>query len=140
MLEAALYTAVGVAACSALAGSRTAWILLGSVAFCLLLDRIGADFIPVVWMLFDLVVVFLIVRHAMTAADCVIIALFIPAWVFYLLPDQERYVGSVIVTAFQLLLTAPFERLTAIPPKVRTWLRRDDYFDRLVAHARLAGA
>jgi hypothetical protein len=139
MLEAALYAALCCALLSALAGNRTALVLLASVAFCLVLGEVGVAFQPVLWMMFDLVAVILIVRRDMTAADCVVIALFIPAWIFYLFPAADRYAGSVLITVVQLLLTAPFHKTPSVPPRIRAWLRRDDYFDRLAAHVRLAG-
>lgn len=139
MLEGALYAAIGCAACSALFGCRTAWVLLASVAFCLALDQAGVPFMPVYWMLFDLVVVLLLLRPTMTHADCVIVALFIPAWLFYFMPDEQRYVGSMLVTVIQLMLTAPVEKVRFVPAKISGWLRRDDIYDKLVVHARLAG-
>jgi len=139
MLDAALYAALGVAACSALWGSRAAWVLLASVTFCLALNEARVPFHPILWMLFDLVVVLLIVRPKMTHADCVILALFIPAWVFYLMPQDDRYFGSMLVTIAQLFLTAPIERVRFIPARARAWFGRDDAFDRFVAHGRLAG-
>lgn len=139
MLEAALYTALGCAAISALAGSRTAWVLLASVAFCLALGEAGVPFHPVYWMMFDLVVVAFIIRPKMTHADCAILSLFIPAWVFYLLPDDQRYLGSMLVTIAQLFLTAPVDRVRGVPEGVRKWFRTSDIYDKLVAHVRLAG-
>lgn len=139
MLETALYIALAVAACSALAGSRTAWILLASVAFCLALDQWGVPFNPVLWMLFDSVVVLLIVRPKMTHADCTVLALFIPAWLLYQMPDEQRYVGSMLVTIAQLVCSVEPAKIYSAPARYRAWLASDNKFDRLVAHVRLAG-
>lgn len=122
------------------ANNRTAWVLLASAGLCLALARAHVPFNPVIWMLIDLAVILLIVRPKMTYPDCVILALFAPAWVFYLLPDAARYGGSLVVVVVQFLLTAPLHRLAFLPAKARRWLSADDAFDRLVAHVRLAGA
>ena len=87
--------------------NRTAWVMLASVSLCLALDAAGVQFLFIVWMMFDALVVLAIIRRSMTTTDCAIIALFIPAWVFYLAPDPWRYYGAATVTIAQLLLTLP---------------------------------
>jgi hypothetical protein len=132
--EVLFWLAVACGVVSASTGNRTAWALLASVALCLGLDSAGVPFNFVLWLLIDLVVILVIIRPTMTVADCVILALFIPAWVGYLLPDAQRFqIGFVVVVA-QLLLTFPAETvrraLTSFykPPD-------DGGYDRMVAHA-----
>ena len=103
---------------------------LASVGLCFAFDHFGVPFNFVVWMLIDLAVVAVIIRPAMTAADCIVIALFIPAWCFYLLPAETRFAGSFAVVVAQLVLTFPVEALRGA--LVRLWARRgDDHFDRM---------
>lgn len=138
-LEVALYAAMGCAAISALAGCRTAWVLLAGVVFCFALDWAEVPFNPVLWMLFDLVLVLLILRPEMTPADCVILSLFIPGWVFYQLPDDERYAGALAVTVIQLLLSVSPSEIKSAPARYRAWFASDNKFDKLVAAIRPAG-
>jgi hypothetical protein len=117
-MEAALYLALGCAAVSALAGNRTAWILLASVAFCLGLDWAGAPFNVVRWLIFDTIAMSLILALSkLDRTDWAILALFFAGWAAYGLPDPYRYTGSMAVTILQLLLTFPrreaFSRLVA---------------------------
>jgi hypothetical protein len=91
-------------------------------------------------MLSDIVVVWFLLRAEMTNADVVIIALFIPAWVFYLLPDQQRYAGSAAVVIAQLLLSVDPGKIASAPNRFRAWWHRHRNFDEMVAHVRLAGA
>lgn len=106
-MQAALFAALGCAIWSALTGNRTAWLLLASAALCLGLDAAEVEFHFVWWLLIDAAVALLIIRPTMTKADCVILALFIPAWAFYLVPDPHRYTGAMLVAIAQLLLTFP---------------------------------
>jgi hypothetical protein len=139
ILQALLYAALGCAVLSAVVGNRTAWVLLASAAFCLALDQAHVPFHPVYWMMFDLVAAVLIIRRDMSHADCVVLSLFIPAWVFYFMPNEQRYLGSALVAIVQLFLTAPLEKLRFVPTRVRAWFGDSGIYDKMVAHVRLAG-
>lgn len=133
-LAVVFWLAVACAVVSAATRNRTAWALLASVGLCFALDYLGAPFNFVLWMLIDLAVVLVIIRPTMTKTDCVIIALFIPAWCFYLLPADTRFWGSFVVVVAQLVLTFPVEALRSA--LVSLWRNSDNPpFDRLVAHA-----
>jgi hypothetical protein len=130
MLAVVFWLAVACGVVSASTGNRTAWALLASVGLCFAFDHFGVPFNFVVWMLIDLAVVAVIIRPTMTAVDCIVIALFIPAWCFYLLPAETRFAGSFAVVVAQLVLTFPVEALRGA--LVRLWARRgDDHFDRM---------
>lgn len=110
-MEAALYAALGCAAVSALAGNRTSWVLLASVAFCLGLDQAGVPFSVVRWLMFDTIAMALILLLSrLNWTDWAILALFFVGWAFYCLPDPYRHTGSMAVTILQLLLTFPLTR------------------------------
>lgn len=112
-MEAALYLALGCAAVSALAGNRTAWVLLASVAFCLGLDAAGVPFSVVRWLILDTLAMSLILLLSrLDRTDWIILALFFAGWAAYGLPDPYRYYGSVAVTILQLLLTFPLREAT----------------------------
>lgn len=111
MTQIVFWLALACGVVSAATGNRTAWALLASVGLCFGFEYFAIPFNFVVWMLIDLAVVAAIIRPAMTAADCVILALFIPAWCFYLLPPDTRFVGSFVVVVAQLALTFPVEPL-----------------------------
>lgn len=136
MAEYAFWLAVSCAVAGALCGNRTAWFLLASVVLCLTLEWQGVAFHFISWLLIDLVVVLGIVRPDMTIADDVILVLFIPAWVFYLLPDPERYIGSLIVVCAQLILTFPVERARMATSRLVSAIRsRGDEMKRVAAYA-----
>jgi hypothetical protein len=135
VIEALFWIAVACGVAGALTGNRTAWALLASVAMCLALDSARIEFNFVVWMLIDLAVIFVIVRPGMTYSDVVILALFIPAWAFYVMPDPARFWGSFAVVVAQLLLCAPVASVSA---RARRWwadARDTDHTDLRMAHA-----
>lgn len=113
MIVTALYLALGCAVISAIAKSRTAWVLVPAVAFCLWMAAEGVEFRRAFWVTIDLTAVFLIygVNIKMRLADWAILALFPVAWAFYFLPDPYRYTGTMLVTIVQLLLTFPALRV-----------------------------
>jgi hypothetical protein len=134
MLAVVFWLAVACGCVSALTGNRTAWALLASVGLCFGFGYAEVPFNFVVWVLIDLAVALTIIRPTMTKADCVILALFIPAWCFYLLPPDTRFWGSFVVVVAQLVLTFPAEALrTALAGLLAQ--SDDPPFDRLVAHA-----
>lgn len=134
MIEIVFWLAVACGVVSASTGNRTAWALLASVGLCFALSYAQVPFSFILWLMIDLAVVLVIIRPAMTKTDCVIIALFIPAWCFYLLPPDTRFWGSFVVVVAQLVLTFPVEALRAA--LARLWPQSDDPpFNRLVAHA-----
>lgn len=130
-MQAAFWIAVACGAISALTGNRTAWALLASVAMCIGLDHFAVPFNFVLWILIDLVVILFIIRPTMTATDCVILALFVPAWVFYLLPPEPRFLGGFVVVVMQLLLTFPADVICGAVSRYRAE-RPDDPFDKMV--------
>jgi hypothetical protein len=134
MLAVVFWLAFACGVVSAITGNRTAWALLASVGLCFAFDYAQVPFNFVVWTLIDLAVVGAIIRPKMTAADCVIIALFVPAWCFYLLPADTRFWGSFVVVVAQLVLTFPVEALRTALAGLRA-PSDDPPFDRLVAHA-----
>jgi hypothetical protein len=109
--QIAFWLAVACGVISASTGNRTACALLASVGLCMAFTYLHVPFHFILWLLIDLAVIRVIIRPTMTAADCVILALFFPAWVSYLLPDAERFRISFIVVVAQLLLTFPAEML-----------------------------
>ena len=134
MTGVVFWLAVACGVASAATGNRTAWALLASVGLCFAFDYARVPFNFVLWLLIDLGVVLVIIRPRMTKTDCVILALFIPAWCFYLLPPDTRFWGSFVVVVAQLALTFPVEALRAALAGL--WAQSDDPpFDRLVAHA-----
>lgn len=134
MTEVLLWLAVACGVVSASTGNRTAWALLASLGLCVAFDHAGVPFSFPLWLLIDLAVILVIIRPNTSVADCFILALFIPAWVGYLLPDAQRFqIGFVVVVA-QLLLTFPAAKLwrALFPPPAS---RDDQGFDRMMAHA-----
>lgn len=131
-MQVAFWIAVACGVLGAVTGNRTAWILLASVGLCLALDRYQVPFNFVLWLLIDLVVILAILRPDLTKADCVVLALFVPAWVFYLMPPDTRFTGSFAVVVAQLLLTFPAE---AMRKGVKRFYhgRDHDHFDQMVA-------
>lgn len=125
MLGVVFWLAVACGVVSAATGNRTAVVLLASVGLCLALDYLAVSFSFPLWLLIDLAVVLAIIRPAMTKTDCVIIALFIPAWCFYLLPPETRFWGSFVVVVTQLALTFPlrkvWRRVRSMPHEPDRW-------------------
>jgi hypothetical protein len=109
MIEAAFWLAVACAVAGTFAGNRTAWALLASVGMCLGLEHFAVPFNFFLWLLIDLAVILIIIRPEMTVADVVVLALFIPAWVSYLLPPEPRFGVSMAVVIAQLALVFPAE-------------------------------
>jgi hypothetical protein len=140
MVEAAFWLAVACAVVGAFAGNRTAVVLLASVLLCIGLDQAEVAFNFLFWVLIDCVVILAIVRRGMTYADVAVIALFAPAWVFYLLPDPMRFYGSMAVVIGQLVLTFPAVRLWASLKAYLPSRGGTHPFDELTAHSGLAGA
>jgi hypothetical protein len=134
VIQAVFWLSVACAACGALTRNRTAWVLLASVAFCLGLDAAEVKFHFVFWMLIDTVVVLAIIHPKMTRTDCVILALFIPAWCFYLMPDEARFWGTFVVVVAQLTLTFPVEALRRLLTGLHSRFRAGR-FDEMVCHA-----
>lgn len=139
MLTVIFWLAVACGLAGALARNRTAYALLASIAVCLVMEHYAVPFNFVLWVLIDLVVVLVIIRPALSRTDVIVLALFIPAWVAYLLPEYPRFAISFSVVVAQLALTFPVEPLRR---KLAGWAapRRPGDFDKMVAHARLAGA
>lgn len=140
MVEAAFWLAVACAVTGVLAGNRTAVVLLASALLCVGLDQAEVAFNFLFWLLIDCVVILAIIRRGMSYADVAVIALFAPAWVFYLLPDPLRFYGSVVVVIAQLVLTFPAVRLWGL---LRPYLPSRGVtppFDEFTAHSGLAGA
>jgi L-lactate permease len=94
----------GLAACC---GSRTAAALLLGIGIQTAFSAFGAPFIMPVWVIVDLVVVVLIASPRMTVCDHAVIALFLPAWCFYLIDGWGGYNGSLFVASAQMFLTLP---------------------------------
>jgi hypothetical protein len=134
MLQVVFWLAVACGVISAATGNRTAWVLLASVGLCFAFGELRIPFNFIIWVLIDLAVILAIIRPTMTKADCIILALFVPAWCFYLLPPDPRFWGSFVVVVAQLVFTFPVEALRAALAGL--WVQSGDPpFDRLVAHA-----
>lgn len=135
MIEVVFWLAVACAVLGAMARNRTAIALLGSVMVCMAMNYAQVPFNFVVWMLIDLVIVLVIIHPKMTKVDCVILALFIPAWCFYLLPADTRFWGTFVVVVAQLTLTFPLDALRGALAGL--WRQSsDDPFDKMVAYGR----
>jgi hypothetical protein len=134
MIQVVFWLAVACAVLGALTRNRTAVMLLASALLCLGMNYVQVPFNFVVWMLIDLAVVSGIIHYKMTRTDCVIIALFIPAWCFYLLPAETRFWGTFVVVVAQLALTFPVDATRRILTSLSSRLRPDN-FDKMVAHA-----
>jgi hypothetical protein len=132
--EIAFWLAVACGVISASTGNRTACALLASVGLCMAFSYLHVPFHFILWLLIDLAVILVIIRPTMTVADCIILALFIPAWVGYLLPEQPRFQLGFVVVVAQLLLTFPAS--TVHRAFLSIWHPRgDDHFDKRIAHA-----
>lgn len=118
---------------SAWEGNRTAWALLASLALCLGLSAAGAQFVPLVWVAIDLAVIGFIASSGLSAADCIIIALFIPAWAGYALPQDERFVVGTLAVSAQLLMTFP---IVIVWKRVREFNRQFNPWDHFDLRAR----
>jgi hypothetical protein len=134
MIDGLFWLAVACGVASASTGNRTAWALLASVGLCIGLDAAQVPFSFPLWLLIDLAVVLVIIRPQMSAADCLVLALFIPAWVAYLLPDDQRFHLSSFVVIAQLLLTLPVATAWRALRKP-TEPEEGAGFDRMMAHA-----
>lgn len=134
MLHVVFWLAVACGCLSASTGNRTAWALLASVGLCLAFDHFGVPFHFILWLLIDLAVILAIIRPAMTTADVVIVALFIPAWVAYLLPEGPRFELGFLVVVAQLLLTFP---AVTVHRAIQSFWKApsDDGFDKRMVHA-----
>jgi hypothetical protein len=133
MIQIVFWLAVAFAVLGAATRNRTAMALLASVAVCIALSYAQVPFNFVVWMLLDLVIVLVIIHPKMTKTDCVILALFIPAWCFYLLPADTRFWGTFVIVVVQMALTFPVEAARGVLTKLSHF--RDDHFDKRVIHA-----
>jgi hypothetical protein len=107
MLEAAIWLAASFAVVAAASGDRAARALLASFALCVVLETAGVQFNFIFWLMIDIAVAMATIHRAMTFRDVYLIALFIPAWGFYLTPDEARYVGVSLILIAQFLLTFP---------------------------------
>ncbi len=110
MRDTLLLLAFGGASIAALMGNRTAWPLLISTVVAYVMDRAEIDFNWPGWLALDLAVILCIARRNMPLADKFILALFIPAWFCYALPDPWKYWGSSAVVIVQLLLSIPLSK------------------------------
>jgi hypothetical protein len=89
-------------------GNRTAIPLLLSTVAAYMLD--SEPFHWQLCVLLDCAVIVCVSRRNMPLADKIILALLIPAWVSYALPDPWKYWGSSAVVILQLLLTIPLSK------------------------------
>jgi hypothetical protein len=111
MLDTLLWLAIASGLVSTITRNGTAYALLASVAVCLALQNAEAPFDPVLWMAIDVVVMLAIVRPGMTRADWLVMILFAPAWVGYLLPPDPRYLIGTLVVIVQFLAIFPTKRV-----------------------------
>lgn len=109
MIKAVIFAALGCAVVGALSGNRTAWVLTPLVGACLLADAYDVAFRPEYWLGADAAAMVLIVgiHPRLERSDWAILLLFPLTWLFYLLPDPLRYIGSNLITITQLMLTFP---------------------------------
>lgn len=140
MLEAALYVAMAAAMCGALARNRVAWVLLASVAYCLYLDWAGVPFDKIRWLILDVNAMALIaIVGSRTRANCAIFALFFVGWFAYAMGDPYRYVGTMLVTIAQLLLTFPAANAWGHIKRVQRHPHNWNEFDLRAAHGEAGG-
>lgn len=134
MLDAVLALAVLCAGCAALRGSRTALALLAGTALEMGLSVVGVPFNPPGWMAIDAIVALSILIPPRTTTDKLVVALFGPAWVFYYIPGDAGYAGSVIVTSAQLLLSVPWMKLGRRLRSIHLPENPFDHFDLRARH------
>ena len=142
VLEGALYTAFACAVLSAFSGNRAAWVLVGSVSYCLYLDVTGVPFNVIRWLILDVSSMALIAALTLpklTLANSLIFGLFFVGWAAYALPDPHRYTISVSVTIAQLLLTFPVANFRERLRSVRQAPDRWNEFDLRAAHGEAGG-
>ena len=123
------------AACGALTGNRAAWVLVPATALCLFLDYLGVPFSLVRWLIFDLAAMTLIVVLVpkMTRVEWAILWLFLVGWAAYLLGDPFRYIGSMVITVVQLLLTFPLAKAWRLLTRTSSGMAGKDDFDLMVS-------
>lgn len=134
MIEALLVFAVLCGCAGAWKGSRAAIALLASTALTSGFVWAGVPFNIVAWLLIDLVVIAAIVSRKPTVADMLILALFIPAWAFYVKPDAFANYATTLIVSAQLLLTFPAQSVGQISRRlVARWKanfqHRDEWTD-----------
>lgn len=120
--------------------------LLASVATCIFLTSKGVQFNFLLWLMIDLIVLagilidkiqlrspIIVYRIDITARDVVILALFAPAWVFYIHEPETREQGTFAVVVAQLFLTFPVARAAALIQKIKSWWKDGGSEMKLVA-------
>jgi uncharacterized membrane protein len=111
MAEALLWIAALGACVPALIGDRTAIVLLSSLLYVSVLERLQVPFHPAIWVAADVAVLALIVRRGMRLRDELIAILMLMAWVGYAMGAESNYaIGLFVVTAQLLLTLAPPRR------------------------------
>lgn len=109
-LQQAIWFAAFLGLVGAMSGNRIAWPLLASLALVTALERTGIAFHPVTWALIDAAVVLAITAISTGPRAMAVICLFVPAWVFYFVPDPVGYYGAGAVVIAQFLIVFPARR------------------------------
>jgi hypothetical protein len=112
MLDAAFIFGVLCAAAGALAGNRTAWVLLLTAVAGLALNETAVPFDLKLWLALDGAAILAIIWPPRALRrDWSVLVLFVPLWLTYFVPSQAGYAASVLVAALQMALTLPAKRL-----------------------------
>lgn len=132
-VDALLLFALVCGGLSALRGRRTPIALLGGVIIGSSLSIAGVQFSPLVWLTIDFTIIAIILSVRTTVAEKVILSLFIPAWVMYVIGGPLASDITSALTAAQLLLTVRWKNIWkhAHITSVRT-LKNDDFDLRVV--------
>jgi len=128
LLEVAFWASVACAVAGSYYGDRAGTALMCSALFAGAITALGADFALWAWAGIDIVTALAIIRKGMPRRDILIVAMFLPGWAFYLLPDPWRFWGSSVVVIAQMMLVFPVAqvrgRFKAARPPNNLW---DDF-------------
>ncbi|MBO9602535.1 MAG: hypothetical protein J7496_08515 [Novosphingobium sp.] len=119
--DAILALGVAAALIGAVARNVTAMVLLCSFAFSTAICALGVDFNFILWVSIDLAVVLCIIGPAMRHRDLVILGLFLPVWLIYLIMPSWGAQAVDIIVALQMLITFPARRTWRAS---RVWVSR----------------
>ena len=125
MTQALIILAAGLGVVGALSGNRAAYPLLASLALCQALPALGLEFDMLFWIAVDVAVIVAISCMSFQRRNLAVIALFLPAWGFYLADPGLRFWGTLWVVVLQMALTLPWLRIKLVSDKGRT--RRDKW-------------
>jgi len=118
LLEVAFWASVACAVAGSYYGDRAGTALMCSALFAGAITTLGADFALWAWAGIDIVTALVIIRKGMPRRDILIVAMFLPGWAFYLLPDPWRFWGSSVVVIAQMMLVFPVAQVKALHGRI----------------------